>query len=59
MGKKTKYKIGSGFAPLSPCADRFVVTGYRNSISLDEQIRLAAQLRDCVDWVGLSISIQR
>lgn len=38
----TKYKIGSGFAPLSPCSDRFVTSGYRDPINLEDQIKLAS-----------------
>lgn len=42
--RRTKYKIGSGFAPLSPCAERFVVTGYRDSVPLEEQVRQATHV---------------
>jgi hypothetical protein len=32
-----KYRIASGFAPFSPCADRFNVAGYREPMSLEQQ----------------------
>jgi len=39
-----KYKIGSGFAPFSPCQERFVAEGYRPAVSLEEQIKLASRV---------------
>ncbi len=38
----TKYKIGSGFAPFSPCQDRFVAEGYRDALALEDMIKAAA-----------------
>ncbi|HNS31675.1 MAG TPA: sugar phosphate isomerase/epimerase family protein [bacterium] len=40
-----KYKIGSGFSPFTPCSERFVAEGYRKSLSLKEQIKLAGQVK--------------
>lgn len=40
----TKYKIGSGFTPFSPCAERFVTNGYRDSMSLEEQIAIMSKV---------------
>ena len=37
-------KIASGFAPFSPCADRFNVSGYRDPVTLEEQIQAAATI---------------
>jgi len=39
-----KYKIASGFAPFSPCADRFNVNGYRDSMTLEEQFAAASKV---------------
>ena len=44
MKRQTKYKIGSGFVPFSPCADRFVGGGYRDGLPLDEQIAAMARV---------------
>ena len=53
-GRDTRYRIGSGFAPLSPCAERFVTSGYRDPMSYDEQIRAAAGIEGlrgiCLDY---------
>lgn len=40
--RKTKYRIGSGFTPFSPCAERFVGDGYRGPMSLEEQMAAMA-----------------
>lgn len=45
MSRKTKYKIGSGFAPFSPCVERFVTGGYREAIPLKEQVGLATEVK--------------
>jgi xylose isomerase len=39
-----KYKIASGFAPFSPCADRFNVEGYRDPLTLEQQFAAAAKV---------------
>jgi len=39
-----KYKIASGFAPFSPCADRFNVNGYRDPMTLEEQFAAASKI---------------
>lgn len=58
VGKnKKKYKIGSGFAPFSPCRERFVADGYREPQTLPEQIRLAAQV-DGLSGIGLDYPYQ-
>lgn len=36
--RQTRYKIGSGFTPFSPCAERFVGEGYRDPMTLAEQV---------------------
>ncbi|MCK9266117.1 sugar phosphate isomerase/epimerase [bacterium] len=38
------YKIGSGFSPFSPCVERFVTDGYREKVSLVEQIQMAGKI---------------
>jgi len=40
-----RYKIGSGFAPFSPCAERFVAGGYREPMTLEEQIKAASKIK--------------
>jgi len=52
-----KYKIASGFAPFSPCADRFNVAGYRDPLSLDEQFSAAARIQG-LEGVGLDYPYQ-
>lgn len=37
-------KIASGFAPFSPCADRFNVDGYRDPMTLEEQFAAASKI---------------
>ena len=37
-------KIGSGFAPFSPCVDRFNNNGYRDRMTLAEQFEAAARI---------------
>jgi sugar phosphate isomerase/epimerase len=55
MGKS--YKIGSGFAPFSPCVDRFNVAGYRDRMSLAEQFDAAARIKGFTG-VGLDYPYQ-
>lgn len=55
--KKTKHKIGSGFAPFSPCRERFVAEGYRPPQPLEEQIKLAARV-DGLSGIGLDYPYQ-
>lgn len=50
-------KIASGFAPFSPCADRFNVAGYRNPMSLAEQFQAAAKIEG-FGGVGLDYPYQ-
>lgn len=57
MRRETKYRIGSGFAPFSPCADRFVQSGYRDPMTLREQVKLAAQV-DGLRGIGLDYPYQ-
>lgn len=40
--RQTKYRIGSGFTPFSPCAERFVGEGYRDPMPLERQIAAMA-----------------
>jgi hypothetical protein len=40
-----KYRIASGFAPFSPCADRFNVAGYREPMTLAQQFAAAARIQ--------------
>lgn len=48
------YKIGSGFAPFSPCGDRFNPSGYRPSVTLEEQMTAASAIKGltgtCLDY---------
>jgi xylose isomerase len=37
-------KIASGFAPFSPCSDRFNVEGYRDPMTLEEQFAAASRI---------------
>ena len=57
MNRKTKYKIGGGFAAFSPCAESFVVNGYRDPVSLDEQVRLAEKVKG-LRGIGLDYPYQ-
>jgi len=57
MKRKTKYKIGSGFAPFSPCTDRFVVKGYRDPMTLEAQVRAAAEVNGLAG-IGLDYPYQ-
>ncbi|HUT74633.1 MAG TPA: sugar phosphate isomerase/epimerase family protein [Armatimonadota bacterium] len=57
MTRATRYKIGSGFAPFSPCAERFVVGGYRDPMSLEQQIGLATRVEG-LRGVGLDYPYQ-
>ncbi len=51
------YKIASGFAPFSPCADRFNTAGYREPLSLAEQFEAAARIKG-FGGVGLDYPYQ-
>ena len=42
MTRTTRYKIGSGLSPYSPCSDRFVPEGYRDPIPLEDRIVAAS-----------------
>ena len=53
----SECKIASGFAPFSPCADRFNVAGYREPMSLAEQFTAAAAIRG-FGGVGLDYPYQ-
>jgi sugar phosphate isomerase/epimerase len=50
-------KIGSGFAPFSPCVDRFNATGYRERMSLEEQFEAASRIKG-FGGVGLDYPYQ-
>jgi sugar phosphate isomerase/epimerase len=52
-----EYKIGSGFAPFSPCSDRFVPEGYHEKMNLDRQIEAAAAIKG-LTGVGLDYPYQ-
>jgi xylose isomerase len=39
------YKIASGFAPFSPCTDRFNWNGYRDPMPLEAQMAAASKIR--------------
>jgi len=52
-----ELKVASGFAPFSPCADRFNVAGYREPISLHEQFEAAAKVEG-FGGVGLDYPYQ-
>ena len=45
MCGKVRHKIGSGFSPFSPCAERFVTGGYREPVPLEKQMDLAAGIK--------------
>lgn len=51
------YRITSGFAPFSPCADRFVPSGYREPMGLEQQLEAAANIRNLTS-VGLDYPYQ-
>ncbi|MBN1837432.1 MAG: TIM barrel protein [Spirochaetales bacterium] len=53
----SECKIASGFAPFSPCADRFNVAGYREPMSLAEQFEAAAAIKG-FGGVGLDYPYQ-
>jgi sugar phosphate isomerase/epimerase len=42
--RQTRCKIGSGLVPFSPCADRFAGEGYRDAMTLAEQIAAMAKV---------------
>jgi xylose isomerase len=52
-----QYRIASGFAPFSPCADRFNVAGYREPLSLEQQFAAASRIRG-LEGVGLDYPYQ-
>ena len=52
-----EIKIASGFAPFSPCADRFNPAGYREPMSLREQFEEAAKVEG-LGGVGLDYPYQ-
>jgi sugar phosphate isomerase/epimerase len=52
-----EYRIASGFAPFSPCADRFNVAGYREPMSLAEQFEAASAIEG-FGGVGLDYPYQ-
>jgi hypothetical protein len=52
-----RYKIASGFAPFSPCVDRFNVTGYREPMSLEQQFEAASRIEG-FGGVGLDYPYQ-
>jgi len=52
-----KYKIASEFAPFSPCAERFVVEGYRDAMSLEEQFEAASKIKG-LTAIGLDYPYQ-
>lgn len=41
---ETRYKIGSGLVPFSPCVDRFAGEGYRDAMPLADQIAAMAKV---------------
>lgn len=43
--EQKRCRIASGFAPFSPCVDRFNVSGYREAMSLEEQFAAASRIR--------------
>jgi sugar phosphate isomerase/epimerase len=49
-----KHKIASGFAPFSPCVDRFNTAGYRPPMTLEEQFDAASRIEGftgvCLDY---------
>lgn len=55
--KTTKYKIGSGLTPYSPCSDRFVPDGYRDGMPLEDQIKAASHV-DGLRGIGLDYPYQ-
>ena len=52
-----KYKIASGFAPFSPCSDRFNVQGYRDPMTLEEQFAAASKIEG-LEGTGLDYPYQ-
>lgn len=57
MTRTTRYKIGSGLSPYSPCSDRFVPDGYRNPIPLEDQITSASAVEG-LRGIGLDYPYQ-
>ncbi len=51
------YKIASGFAPFSPCSDRFNPAGYRDPCSLVEQFQKAQEIKGLIG-IGLDYPYQ-
>ena len=51
------HKIASGFAPFSPCAERFVANGYREAMTLAEQIAAASKIKG-LTAIGLDYPYQ-
>ncbi|HVP18089.1 MAG TPA: sugar phosphate isomerase/epimerase family protein [Spirochaetia bacterium] len=41
----SRYKVASGFAPFSPCADRFNPAGYDDRLTLEEQFGAASGIK--------------
>jgi len=54
---ETSCRIASGFAPFSPCVDRFNPAGYRDRMSLAEQFDAAARIKG-FGGVGLDYPYQ-
>lgn len=50
-------RIASGFAPFSPCMDRFNTSGYREPLELEDQFREAAKIKG-LSGVGLDYPYQ-
>ena len=51
------YKIGSGFAPFSTCADRFNTAGYKPSMTLAEQVEAQKKVEG-LTGIGLDYPYQ-
>jgi xylose isomerase len=54
---KKPYKIASGFAPFSPCSDRFNPAGYRDACSLEAQFQQAKEVKGLLG-IGLDYPYQ-
>jgi len=52
-----EYRIASGFAPFSPCSDRFNVEGYKSPLSLEKQFEAASKIEG-LGGVGLDYPYQ-
>jgi len=50
-------RITSGFAPFAPCADRFVPSGYREGMGLEQQMEAASRIKG-LRSVGLDYPYQ-